>query len=804
MPPVTQPVTQPAAQTAPTAHPQKPEESPAASDSTTLRAFRPEGGFLCSRGTSPFEIALLTLLALALLVPGIWSYSLVDPWETHYAEVARRMLQDNDWVHTKWQNEGFRSKPVLTFWLIAGSMQALGIGDGGGFSGEMVSSSLVMLAVRLPFVLFGVMGLVLMFWMLANLVSRRTAWLSALVMGTTPFFFLVSRQAITDMPMVACFMGAMACFAMALHSGDAPIRPIWRRINAFHVFLAALVLLVGGQLVYYAIYFARSPELAPGTLVPAPHILLPGAMAVGLGGFIAWAVLGPTRYARQVYMYWFYTLLAVSVLAKGLPAIGLAGLICFFYILLTNNWHLLGKVEIPRGVLLCLLIVVPWHAAMLLKDGRPFLRDYFITHLWRRAAVGVHGERGTFNFFMEQIGIGMWPWVGLLPAAVAGLVSHVTGKTREGRVRLLMGLWAVVSVAFFSAVQTKFHHYILPAVPALGVLVALWLDDVLAGRVRHIQVIAVAAAAIVLLLARDFMGEQKQLIEMFVYRYDRPWPSAEPWSIDLSDAFLGFGLTMAGLLLLLAVRALRRPAVLLLGAAAVVFACWTMNEYMRHAATHWGMREAVQTYYQQRQIHGMDIRYGSARQVADEWDGFQGPYVIESVVPEHLSPGQPMTIDIEVVNQAGQAEDSISLLGLVSRIGENRFWVDLPAAELAKLQPLIARGRALPRPRQRPWKQVDADRLIAWQLYWRGENFWSADEIWGQSKETQTAFKDTDNKAFLGYLSSLGQEGRRYFLITEAGRADNLRSVLPNENARASYEIIDRTSNKFTLLSFTL
>ena len=44
-----------------------------------------------------FEVAVVFLLACALLLPGIWSYSLVDPWETHYGEVGRRMLQDHDW-----------------------------------------------------------------------------------------------------------------------------------------------------------------------------------------------------------------------------------------------------------------------------------------------------------------------------------------------------------------------------------------------------------------------------------------------------------------------------------------------------------------------------------------------------------------------------------------------------------------------------------------------------------------------------------------------------------------------------------
>src|SRR5204863_654 len=71
-----------------------------------------------------FELALVVLVSLAVLVPGIWSYSLVDPWETHYGEVARMMLQNHDWVHTEWpqDGEGFRSKPVLTFWLMVGGV----------------------------------------------------------------------------------------------------------------------------------------------------------------------------------------------------------------------------------------------------------------------------------------------------------------------------------------------------------------------------------------------------------------------------------------------------------------------------------------------------------------------------------------------------------------------------------------------------------------------------------------------------------------------------------------------------------
>ena len=70
------------------------------------------------------ELALVIAVSLAVLLPGIWRYSLVDPWETHYGEVARQMASRGDPVSLWWpgspdERAEFWSKPVLTFWLSA-------------------------------------------------------------------------------------------------------------------------------------------------------------------------------------------------------------------------------------------------------------------------------------------------------------------------------------------------------------------------------------------------------------------------------------------------------------------------------------------------------------------------------------------------------------------------------------------------------------------------------------------------------------------------------------------------------------
>jgi 4-amino-4-deoxy-L-arabinose transferase-like glycosyltransferase len=889
-----------------------------------------------------FELALVVLVALAVLVPGIWSYSLVDPWETHYGEVARMMRQNHDWVHTEWpqDGEGFRSKPVLSFWLMAGGMRAVGMAADGGYSGEMVHGARTMIAIRLPFLLCAVCGLSLMWWMLARLVNRRLAWLALLVVGSSPFFCLIARQGIPDMPLVACVMGALALFTMAIEDGERPITPLGtlrigrRRVawDARHVVIGLIAAVVVIQAIYYAIYFTLAPQLAvrgrmpPVALwLPAMMLLMLGAVArdgwlilrspfILIGGIIAaivdepmprrghgqtlwrhlcdnvlgswerhavdryltravvfaavpvatlgasllvlslerpgsfvlpslaitagvtavWAGVGvasPGRWPlpswsdagpitdhlfamssittmRQLYLLGCYALLGISVLAKGPPGLAVVGAVGVFHVVLMHRWRALyaGAFELKRGLLVMIVTFLPWHLAMYLKDGIRFIDEYLFTHIFNRAAVGVDNSPGTFEYYTSQIGHGMWLWAALLPAALGAAFLRARMDTREGRVRFLVALWAIGGVAFFSLVQTKFHHYILPAVPALGLLVAFFLDDLAAGRERLHPLYAALGAATALLVCRDLMHEPERWIEMFVFRYDRPWPGNEPWQIDPSDGFLGLGIASAIAIAIAATR-WRRLGVACLGAVGLAICVWSLQVYMPLAGKHWGMGDAIRTYYRQRTIYGQKLVYFGLGELHDDWSGRDDRWTFETEVPDALQAGQPMTLKIQV-NKADDErimEQELTLLGTATTITDHAVEVTLAPGERAKLDPLIARGKAGARGRP-PVRAVDADRLLAWQLYWRGENFWSGDEIWGFLPEMKTAFVKTDNVEFTKYINDRTRAplGRRYFLVTEAGRILSVRSMLPTQRARDTYEIIDTTSNKFSLAAFWL
>lgn len=851
-----------------------------------------------------FELMFVVLVAACVLVPGIWRYSLVDPWETHYGEVAREMLQNNDWVHTEWRgtmdgnpndNEGFRSKPVLSFWLMAASMRTFGVVEDGGYSGEMTDSALIMVAIRMPFILCAIAGLTLVWWMLARLVSRRLAWLALLVVGTIPMFSMIARNAIPDMPLVSCTMGALALFTMAIEDGARPIYPLFhftrRRIpiDARHVVLALAGGFVLVQAIYYAVHFAQQPSLGIRGRIPNPALWLPAFMVILLagqnrdiflllrlpsilvGGVIAaivnepmpvrsagqsrwrhvfddilapwekhatdryvlrgilfpfawlaggtwkttqdWAtrilIVRPLTHMRQMYLLGCYFLLGVSLLAKGPPGFMVVGAVGALHVLLLGRWRALvdGEFEIKRGLLLMAVVAIPWHVAMYLRDGIRFLDEYLIQHILNRAAVGVDSSPGTFAYYTDQIGHGMWLWVALLPPALAATLMRARTDTREGRVRFMVGLWAICATSVFCLVQTKFHHYILPAIPPLGLLVAFLLDDIASKRDRLHWMWVVFGVGIVLLITRDLMFEPERWIEMFVFRYDRPWPTQDPWSVDTSDGFLLLGVAAAIALPLLATR-FSRIGLAAYGVVALAACIFALQVYMPIAGTHWGMRDAIAKYYKQRTVYGQKLVYYGAGQLYQDWHDVKDTWTFETTIPDTLHQGQPMTITIALNKPEDErvTEQEIVLVGKATSIGDHSVTVTLNPGERAKLQPLVERGKKGSRRARPPLRTVDADRLIGWQLYWRGENFWSGGEIWAILPEQKTQFNKVDNVEFNKYLNDRVRAplGRRYFLVTEAGRINSVRSLLPTPRGRDSFEVLDTTSNKFSLAAFWL
>ena len=79
-------------------------------------------------------------------------------------------------------------------------------------------------AARLPFCLFGVLGMYAVYLCVARFVSQRAGVIAAIVTGTSPLYALVARQAMTDMAFVGPMTMALALGALALFDDeDVPL-----------------------------------------------------------------------------------------------------------------------------------------------------------------------------------------------------------------------------------------------------------------------------------------------------------------------------------------------------------------------------------------------------------------------------------------------------------------------------------------------------------------------------------------------------------------------------------------------------
>lgn len=150
------------------------------------------------------------LWALAVLVAGriatLGLYPLLDTTEARYAEIARKMVELNDWI-TPWFDYGvpFWGKPPLSFWMTAVSFKLFGINE---------------FAARLPHFL-GALLVAWLVWDWSTRRSRQEAWYSAALLAGSVVFFIAAGAVMTDMALVLGITLTMRGFWLGLHGTDA-------------------------------------------------------------------------------------------------------------------------------------------------------------------------------------------------------------------------------------------------------------------------------------------------------------------------------------------------------------------------------------------------------------------------------------------------------------------------------------------------------------------------------------------------------------------------------------------------------
>jgi len=233
-------------------------------------------------------------------------------------------------------------------------------------------------------------------------------------------------------------------------------------------------------------------------------------MTLSLTGFLLAQQTAQPR--RWMLLAWAAA--GLGVLTKGLVAAAIPAAVLILYSAYSRDFVPWRRLHAGLGLPIFLAISVPWHwlAARRLPD---FLEFFFVHEHLARYLTPIADRQEPWWFFGGVFLAGSVPWtlpalralgggwrrratgttgttgtIGAAGAAGAGALTGAAGAFQPG---VFLWIWVVFIGVFFSLSDSKLMPYILPAMPALALLVAALPEKALARDFRFTAMLTVIA-----------------------------------------------------------------------------------------------------------------------------------------------------------------------------------------------------------------------------------------------------------------------------------------------------------------------
>jgi len=240
-----------------------------------------------------------------------------------------------------------------------------------------------------------------------------------------------------------------------------------------------------------AAILAFNPEMIAWARTGVSDMLLTATLGAALLAFFL-AYAQPQAPQRQTAWYLLaYGFAALAVLAKGPVGIVLPGLIVLAFLVYIGQLPLLWQeMRLGPGLLLFLVITVPWYVLVIQANGQAYIESFFGYHNVERFTQVVNGHAAPWYFYFVVVVVGFLPWSPFLPYAIARLRPwrrrFWQRQPRTHHLGIFALIWFTVIFGFFTIAVTKLPSYVLPLMPAAAILVALtWCDALLRGPSHH-------------------------------------------------------------------------------------------------------------------------------------------------------------------------------------------------------------------------------------------------------------------------------------------------------------------------------
>jgi 4-amino-4-deoxy-L-arabinose transferase-like glycosyltransferase len=396
---------------------------------------------------------------------------LLDDADSVHAEVAREMLLRHDWVTLYANGIRYLEKAPLLYWSIAASFKIFGVHTA---------------AARLPLALT-VLALAFVIESFARRAfhSARAGFYAALILLSSFGIFIFTRITIPDAIVCLWLTLALFCYWLTEAYPSQQTKPNRLLCWGFAACCALNVLTKGLIGIVFPI------------LIVLTHLLLTRRTLRGTFARLRQLAPIPSTLVFLVVAAPWHILIGLAIPTQGHP-----GNLAFTH----GHW----SVPLPT-------------------DGNVhgWLWFYFVNEqVLRYLNLRVPRDYDTvpLALFWGLLLLWLMPWSGFLFRALGtiplrkALRPRVSIRTLDGTesTRLLLGLWAAIPMLFFS-LSTRQEYYVLPAMPALILLITAWLNDeareaesftvpnplVRAGQ--HISVVLLVLGSVAALIAGFFV-----------------------------------------------------------------------------------------------------------------------------------------------------------------------------------------------------------------------------------------------------------------------------------------------------------
>jgi len=162
------------------------------------------------------------------------------------------------------------------------------------------------------------------------------------------------------------------------------------------------------------------------------------------------------------------------MLSKGPLGLLLPGLVLVVWLGLQKDWRRI--LELAPLSLIALLVYGAWYLnnAQAMGWGNMF-GEFYAQNFERFLTSENRGHGQPWYYYLRNFWLDFSPWSWLFPPALWWL--YRSGQWRDRHVQLAL-LWFAIFLAFLSLAATKRQLYLLPAFPAVAILIGLWSAEV--------------------------------------------------------------------------------------------------------------------------------------------------------------------------------------------------------------------------------------------------------------------------------------------------------------------------------------